>query len=150
MLSGKTRWQVALDLLYGQVKKAYRRRQRVERRMRLGDPACLTNWLKGVFRHPQHRFCRVHQSDPAACPGCPILSLLGHRTTHWRIARPSGVVASVLPFLPSALGAAPAARAAGQADATPVWTTHAGHGGRSHGSPLVRGEVVSVPRGSMT
>ena len=37
--SGKRRWQVALDLLYGQAKKSYRRRRlaRVERRMRLGD-----------------------------------------------------------------------------------------------------------------
>jgi IS1 family transposase len=48
--SGKTRWQVALDLLYGQVKKSYRRRRlaRVERRMRLGDLAHLTDRLKAL------------------------------------------------------------------------------------------------------
>jgi len=46
--SGKLRWQVALDLLYGQVKQSYRRRRpaRVERRMRLGNLACLTDRLK--------------------------------------------------------------------------------------------------------
>jgi len=48
--SGQTRWQVALDLLYGQVKKSYRRRRlaRVERRMRLGDLAHLTDRLKAL------------------------------------------------------------------------------------------------------
>ena len=48
--SGKTRWQVALDLLYGQVKKSYRRRRlaRVERRMRLGDLSRLTDCLKSL------------------------------------------------------------------------------------------------------
>jgi IS1 family transposase len=48
--SGKTRWQVALDLLYGQVKKSYRRRKLalVERRMRLGDLAHLTNHLQAL------------------------------------------------------------------------------------------------------
>jgi len=48
VITGKTLWQVALDLLYGQVKKSYRRRQlaRVERRMRLGDLSRLTDRLK--------------------------------------------------------------------------------------------------------
>jgi IS1 family transposase len=46
--SGEFRWQVALDLLYGQVKKSYRRRRlaRVERGMRLGELARLTDRLK--------------------------------------------------------------------------------------------------------
>lgn len=45
--SGKPHWQVAGDLLYGQVKKMYRRRlDRVERLMRLGDLALLTQRLK--------------------------------------------------------------------------------------------------------
>ena len=46
--SGKLRWQVALDLLYGQVKKSYRRCRpaRVERRMCLGELARLTDRLK--------------------------------------------------------------------------------------------------------
>jgi hypothetical protein len=48
--TGKTRWQVALDLLYGQVNKSYRRRRlaRVERRMRLGDLAHLRDRLKAL------------------------------------------------------------------------------------------------------
>ena len=48
--SGKLRWQVALDLLYGQVKKSYRRRRlaRLERRMRLGDLSRLTDRLKSL------------------------------------------------------------------------------------------------------
>jgi IS1 family transposase/transposase-like protein len=48
--TGKTRWQVALNLLYGQVKKSYRRRRlaRVERRMRLGDLTRLTDQLKAL------------------------------------------------------------------------------------------------------
>lgn len=48
--SGKTRWQVALDLLYGQVKKSYRRRKLalVERRMRLGELSRLTDRLKSL------------------------------------------------------------------------------------------------------
>jgi len=46
--TGKPRWQVACELLYGQVKKMYRRRQlyRVERLMRLGELAQLTQRLK--------------------------------------------------------------------------------------------------------
>ena len=46
--TGKARWQVACDLLYGQVKKTYRRRQlyRVERLMRLGELVQLTQRLK--------------------------------------------------------------------------------------------------------
>jgi hypothetical protein len=46
--SGKLHWQVALDLLYGQVKKSYRRRRlaRAARRMRLGELARLTDRLK--------------------------------------------------------------------------------------------------------
>jgi len=50
MVPGKTRWQVALDLLYGQVKKSYRRRRlaRVERCMRLGDLSRLTERLKAL------------------------------------------------------------------------------------------------------
>jgi IS1 family transposase len=50
VITGKPRWQVALDLLYGQVKKSYRRRRlaRVERRMRLGELSHLTNRLKSL------------------------------------------------------------------------------------------------------
>jgi IS1 family transposase/transposase-like protein len=46
--TGKARWQVAADLLYGQVKKTYRRRKLhlVERLMRWGDLAHLTARLK--------------------------------------------------------------------------------------------------------
>jgi len=45
---GQVCWQVAHDLIYGQVKKSYRRRklQFVERLMRLGDLAHLTERLK--------------------------------------------------------------------------------------------------------
>jgi hypothetical protein len=48
--SRKLRWRVALDLLYGQVKKSYRRRRLdpVERRRRLGDLAHLTERLKAL------------------------------------------------------------------------------------------------------
>ena len=48
--SGKLRWQVTLDLLYGQVKKSYRLRRldHVERRMRWGDLAHLTARLKAL------------------------------------------------------------------------------------------------------
>ena len=41
-------------------------------------------------------------------------------------------------------------QARGKADATPLWTAYPGHGGRSPGSSLVSGGVVSVPRGSAT
>jgi hypothetical protein len=48
--TGKTRWQVACDLLYGQVKKTYRRPLRelclVGRLMRLGELAQLAQRLK--------------------------------------------------------------------------------------------------------
>jgi hypothetical protein len=44
------RWQVAADLIYGQVKKSYRRRKlvRVTRVMRLGTSAALTAALQGL------------------------------------------------------------------------------------------------------
>jgi IS1 family transposase/transposase-like protein len=46
--TGKTSWQVALNLLYGQVKKAYRRRKivKVERQMQLGQLADLQAALR--------------------------------------------------------------------------------------------------------
>jgi len=49
-LTGKARWQVAADLLYGQVKKTYRRRKLhlVERLMRWGDLAQLSARLKAL------------------------------------------------------------------------------------------------------
>jgi IS1 family transposase len=48
--TGKARWQVARDLLYGQVKKIYRRRKLhlVERLMRLGDLTRLSQRLKAL------------------------------------------------------------------------------------------------------
>jgi IS1 family transposase/transposase-like protein len=50
LTTGKPRWQVACDLLYGQVKKTYRRRRLylVGRLMRLGDLAQLTQRLKAL------------------------------------------------------------------------------------------------------
>ena len=57
-------------------------------------------------------------------------------------------------FLPSALVVAPAARCAatatGQAHPTPLSAPHSRYGGWSHGPYLVRGGVVSVPRGLVT
>ena len=52
---------------------------------------------------------------PVAVPGGFVPSHLGHGTTHRRIARPSGVVARLLPFLSSALVAAAPARCAASA-----------------------------------
>jgi hypothetical protein len=48
--TGKLSWQVALTLLYGQVKKAYRRRKmvKVERRMQLGQLADLQSALQDL------------------------------------------------------------------------------------------------------
>jgi len=83
-----------------------------------------------------------------------IIGRVEGRVAMRRIARPSGVVARLLPFLSSPLVAATqvgrAASAAGKADAPPLWATHPGDGCRSHGSSLVGGGVVSVPRGSVT
>jgi IS1 family transposase len=48
--TGKTKWHVSPSLLYGQVKKSYRRRKLhcVERLMRLGDLEQLTQRLQGL------------------------------------------------------------------------------------------------------
>ena len=66
--SGKRQWQVALDLLYSQVKQSYRRRRlaRVERRMRLGDRAHRTERLKalGVSDTLNTAFVECHNLTP--------------------------------------------------------------------------------------
>jgi len=165
---GQARWQVAGDLLYGQVKKPYRRRRLhpVERLMRLGDLAHLSKRLKtlGLSGSLNTAFVeRLTLTWRHALAALPKASLLGHRPAHHRIARShlhcaqaqvSPMVAGVLSFLPPPLvpaaQARPTARAAGQADPTPVCATYPGLRSGSDRPHLVRRGVVSLPRRSVT
>jgi len=138
-------------------RRARSSRRAVERRMRLGDLAHLTDRLKtlGGSGTLDTAFVeRINLTLRHALAALPKASLVGHGTTHERTTCPSGVVARLLPFLSSPRVAAPAARcptsAAGQTNHTPLCAAHPGHGRRPHGTYLVRRGVVSVSRGSVT
>jgi hypothetical protein len=79
------RWQVAADLIYGQVKKSYRRRKlvRVTHVMRLGTSAALTATRPrtGPFWTAEHRFHRTGSTDGASRSSCAGPSNLGHFPT---------------------------------------------------------------------
>jgi hypothetical protein len=95
-------WQVAAELIYGQVKKIYRRRKlvRVTHVMRLGTGAALTvaGPRIGSLGTTEHRFYRAGESH---CPSWG--SSLGTPHVGYGEARPtaagaSGMVASLLSF----------------------------------------------------
>ena len=95
------RWHVATELIYGQVKKSYRRRKlaRVTSVMRLGTEAALTVARPriGVLRTPEHGFYRARESDRASWGSSLSTSHMGHNPASPTSVGPPGVVASVLP-----------------------------------------------------
>src|SRR5215469_14066765 len=98
------RWQVAKELIYGQVKKSYRRRKlaRVIPVMRLGtqdaDPRRLTG--DRLLRPAEHRLYRAGESDGPTWGSSARPPHVGHLSTGSTAARPSGVVARLLSFCP--------------------------------------------------
>jgi hypothetical protein len=110
------RWQVEPRLIYGQVKKSYRRRKlvRVTQVMRLltedADPRHLTSIrLLGTVEHGLNF---AGQSDAPPWNSCAGASHLGDGSTVLTPARLFGMVACLLPFCPSPCSTAGAARAA--------------------------------------
>jgi transposase-like protein len=99
------RWQVAPELIYGQVKKSYRRRKltRVTHVMRLGtedaDPRRLAGI--GLLWTAQHGFHRAREFDRASRSGCARTTYVGHVPTDSTAAGLSGVVACLLSFCAS-------------------------------------------------
>jgi transposase-like protein len=119
-----SQWQVAAGLLYGQVKKSYRRRKlvRVTHVMRLGTGAGSQSRLAedGPLRAAEHRFYRTGESDRPSWGGSAGTPYLGHRSAGPTTPGPPGMVASLLPFCASPRiapgGPRAAARARWQAD----------------------------------
>jgi len=128
-------WQVAAGLIYGQVKKSYRRRKlmRVTPVMRLGTEETLKAVLQGL--------------------GFSGKTDLGHVSTSAPAARPSGMVARLLPFCPSPCFAAGEARAAartrGQAGGPTLSATDSGDGRRKNPPTMdgARGARLPLARG---
>ena len=98
------RWLVEPRLIYGQVKKCYRRRKliRVTQVMRLGtedaDPRCLAGI--GLLWEVEHGLNSAGESDGAPWNSRVGAPHLGHFPTGLTAAGPSGMVACLLPFCP--------------------------------------------------
>jgi hypothetical protein len=96
------RWQVAAGLIYGQVKKSYRRRKlvRVSHVMRLGTDAALR--VARPRTRPlwtlEHRFYGTSKPDCPSWGGRASTSHLGHGEARSTVPGPSRVVASLLSF----------------------------------------------------
>ena len=96
------RWQVAKGLIYGQVKKCYRRHKllRVTHVMRLGTSEALqvARPRTGLFRAAEHRFYRAGESDRASWGGRSGTQQLGDSSADSPSAGSSGMVEGVLSF----------------------------------------------------
>jgi hypothetical protein len=128
-------WQVAAELLYGQVKKSSRRRKlvRVSHVMRLGTSEALqvARPRTRLFGAAEHRFYRADESDHQAWNSRAGSSHLGYGSAVPAPARSSRVVASVLSFCATsriaAGGACAASRTGWQpsgATRPPAYTSH--------------------------
>jgi hypothetical protein len=110
------RWQVAAGLIYGQVKKSYRRRKlvRVTPVMRLGteDTLKVARPRFRPLRSVEHCLYRAGQSDYPTWKSRPSSSHLGNGSADPTAARPSGMVARGLTLCASACLAASGACAA--------------------------------------
>jgi IS1 family transposase len=95
------RWRVAAGLIYGQVKKSYRRRKlvRVTHVMRLGTEDDLTVVLQGLGLSGRLNTAFIERVNLTIRHG--IAAHLGHRTAVSTPLSPFGVVASLLPFCAS-------------------------------------------------
>ena len=119
-------WQVAAGLIYGQVKKSYRRRKlvRVTHVMRLGTCAALkvARPRNGFLWTAEHRFYRAGESNHPSWGGSSGTSHVGHGEARPTTSGPSGMVASLLSFCASPCiatdGARTTTRTRWQADGT--------------------------------
>jgi transposase-like protein len=147
-------WQVAAELIYGQVKKSYRRRKllRVTHVMRLGTQTDLTvaRASDGLHWAAEHRFYRTGESDRPTWGSCAGASHLGHGKARPTTPGPSGLVASLLSFCASPRsapgGARAAARARGQAEGATLPAAHSSNGSGANQSTMDRaGSAVLSP-----
>ena len=110
------RWQVAEELIYGQVKKSYLRRKlvRVTHVMRLGTKDALTVVLQGLgpLWTAQHGLYRTGSTDGPSWNSRAGASHLGHGEASPAPLGPPGMVASLLPLGTSSCITAGEARAA--------------------------------------
>jgi hypothetical protein len=151
------RWQVEAGLIYGQVKKCYRRRKlvRVSQVMHLGTEDALKAARPriGLLWTTQHRFHRTGQSDHPPWNSRAGTPHLGHFPTGSTASGPSGVVASVLSCCPSPCLAAGEARAAARTRGQPAGamlpTPDSCDGSRQNSSTMdgARGALVPLAKG---
>ena len=152
--TGKTRWQVACDLLYGQVKKTYRRRRLylVGRLMRLGDWAQFPQRLRTLGLSGSLNTAFVERLNLTLRHALAALSrrsrataqLTGELLAHLECWR--AYYHFCRPHL-SASQARPASSASRRADAATVLAPHAHYGGWPHRSYLDGTGVVGFLRG---
>jgi transposase-like protein len=150
-------WQVAAGLIYGQVKKSYRRRKltRVTPMMRLGTEDALKIALQsmGFGGAAKHGFHRAGSTDGPTWDSCAGSSHLGHGSAVPTSAGSPGMVASVLPFCASSPIAARRARAAtsarGQVGGATLLATDTSHGRRENHSTMdgARGALLPLAAG---
>jgi transposase-like protein len=134
------RWQVAANLIYGQVKKSYRCRKlvRVTPMMRLGTLADfkIARPRTGSFWTTQYCFHRAGESDRPSWSGSSRKTYLGHSTAVSTPLGPPRVVAGILSFCASpriVTGDAHAAsRTRGQAGGATLPAAYPSHGSREN------------------
>ncbi len=152
-------WQVEPSLIYGQVKKSYRRRKlvRVTHVVRLGTEAALKvarprTW---PLRTPEYRFYRAGESDRPLWSGSAGTSHLGHSTASPTAPDPPAMVASLLSFCAASRITTSSARAAVRARWQTLGTTlsaaYSSYGGRENQPVLdsAGGAVPSSATGAM-
>jgi hypothetical protein len=124
-------WQVAASLIYGQVKKSYRRRKlvRVTHVMRLGTQAALTVARPRTGSHgsTQHRLYRASESDRLPWGGSAGTPHIGHGEARPTTAGPPGMVASLFSFRASSRITTGGARAAGSRGVATFWHNATGN-----------------------
>jgi hypothetical protein len=120
-------WQVAAELIYGQVKKIYQRRKlvRVKQVMRLGTQTALQVTLQGLGFSGRLNTAFIERVNLTVRHGIAAASAshLGDCSAVPIPARPSGVVARLLPFCASPRVTATSARAATSTRGQPAGST---------------------------
>jgi len=150
-------WQVAAGLIYGQVKKSYRRRKLVQVTpvMRLGTHAVLkvAGPRTGPFWTTEHRFHRAGESDCPSRSGGSGTSNLGHFPAGLTSPGSPRVVASLLSFCASSRittsGARAATRARWQAGGATLPTVYLSDGSRENEPTMdrTRGALLPIAAG---
>ncbi len=129
-------WQVATSLIYGQVKKSYRRRKlmQVTHVMRIGTSTALkvARPRTGLLGTAEHCFYRAGESDRPSWGGSAGTPHLGHGEARSTTLRPLGMVASLVSLCASPYIATSSARASAsarwQADRATLPTAYPSHG----------------------